>query len=55
MVPGINLSEVCFENFNKAVCGANAPMPNTSKKLTKKPISPVLIQLTSSNSFLCFR
>ena len=54
IVPGINLSLVCFVNFNNAVCGANAPIPSGSKKFTKAPIAPVFHQDTSpSNSSLC--
>lgn len=30
-VPGNTLSSVCFVNFSKAVWGANAPIPKTSK------------------------
>ena len=54
IVPGINLSVVWFVNFNNAVCGANAPIPSTSKKLTTNPIAPVLSTLMFSRFFLFF-
>ncbi len=53
-VPGNNLSSVCFVNFSKAVWGANAPIPKTSKKLTIKPIIAVFPQDTFSKLSLCF-
>jgi hypothetical protein len=39
--------------LSKAVCGAKAPMPNTSKKFTTKPIKEVFSQLEFSSSDRC--
>ena len=46
-VPGINLSLVILNPFNKAVSGAKAPIPKVSKKLTINPDTPALTKLPS--------